>query len=340
MFPVADRFFLHLFNAAIFLRHPVEVLRVARDRGGYPDIACPSHQSERLLWRKLFDHNPLFPVLADKVRARDYVAARCPDIAAPELLWSHADAAAAAAEGTSADVVIKANHGCDMNLFPDGTETRDSCESLYRRWLATDYSARRKEWCYRDIPRRIFAERRIRAKRLVDILVHCCDGKTVGVAVIFAHKTDHDRYSFYRPDGSEIGRFLREGRKWDCFRLGPLDEILDDPSIVTRAMAAGEKISAGLDYARIDFMSDGQALFSGEITFYHRSGYVPPAPRKSDNLYARIAANWDLRQSWFVQTAHRGWRGVYARALGRVLAARARGRTRTAPVVAANKVSP
>ncbi len=321
---VLDRTFLHLVNGLLCLRYPVEAYRTARGRRGYPDIACPTHLSELFLWRRLFDTNPVFPVLADKLAARGHISARCPELASPDVLWVHSDPKAAAAEPVSDETVIKANHGCDMNLFPKGDETAQSREALFRRWLGTDYSRRRKEWCYRDIPRRIFAERKIKARRLVDILVHCCDGKAVAIAVIFEHKTDWDRFSFYRPDGTEIGRYMREGRSWVCFRLGPLKEILTDTRIVTKAVEAAEKIAKGLDYVRVDFMSDETDIYAGELTFYHRSGYVPPSPRKSDNLYALIAANWDLRNSWFVASRHNGWRGAYARALGRVLAHQSR----------------
>ncbi len=314
-----DNLILLTVNLLVWLRFPVETFRTARAARGVPNIARPQHLAEKFLWRRLFDHNPRFPQLADKLRVRDHIRLSCPDLPLPALLWSHADAASAAAAGVSAGMVIKANHGCAMNFFPTGDESPATCAALYRRWLDTDYSAMRKEWAYRDIPRRVFSESRIKADDLIEISVHCCNGQTAGVAIFFDHKAEIERSSFYGPDGYEIGRFLREGKKWQCCRLGPLDKVLPDAGIVTRAMAAAARIGAGLDYVRVDFLCDGTALYPGELTFYHRAGYVPPTPPGSDNLYSRIANLWDLRQSWFLTSPQTGWRALYAAALARAV---------------------
>ncbi|MEI6799528.1 MAG: hypothetical protein WCO04_09990 [Pseudomonadota bacterium] len=86
MYCVTDRAFVFIVNPALCLHYPLEVLRTARARRRYRDLACPSHQSKKLLSRKLFNHDPLFPVLADKLCVRDHFRARCPDRPSPEVL--------------------------------------------------------------------------------------------------------------------------------------------------------------------------------------------------------------------------------------------------------------
>ncbi len=311
-------------NLCLCLRYPVEAYRTARAMRRFPNIALPDHIAERLLWRRLIDHNPRFPVYADKLRCKDFIRSRVPDLAIPETVWVHDDPARAAAEGTSTDLVIKANHGCDMNFFPKGGESPQDCEAMYRGWLGTDYSLVRKEWCYRDIPRRIFAERRINAKRLVDANIRCSDGKALLTSVIHDNKTDAMRYSYYLPDGSEFGYLAKgDGGKPELRKIGPITEVLGDMALYARMIDAAEKITVGMDYARVDFMTDGFEVYGGEITLYPSAGYVPYMPPALPNHFRITTDGWDLRKSWFVSTPARGWRGTYARAMRHLLDRRA-----------------
>jgi hypothetical protein len=59
-------------------------------------------------------------------------------------------------------------------------------------------------------------------------------------------------------------------------------------------------------------LSDGK-LYGSEFTFYTLGGLV----RYHDDVSHKLAAAWDLRQSWFFQTAQHGWRKLYASCLSR-----------------------
>lgn len=316
-------------NLWLVLRYPVEAYRTLRSKRGLPNIALPDHMAERLLWRRLIDHNPQFPVWADKLRGKEFVQSRVPDISVPETLWVEADPDAAAARGTDPETVIKANHGCDMNFFPKGDEDAATCAAMYRDWLAVDYSAVRKEWCYRDIPRRIFAERRIKAGRLIDVNVRCADGKALLTSIIQNNKTDAMRYSYYLPDGREFGFFGKDATgKLALHKMGPIEDVLGRPALYARIIDAAERISRGIDYGRFDFMTDGTEVYGGEITLYPSAGYVPPIPPGVPNHNLITAGGWDLRKSWFVSTPAPGWRGLYARAMRHLLDRRAERRSR------------
>ncbi len=55
---------------------------------------------------------------------------------------------------------MKANHGSGMvKVVTDrDIENVDAVRRLCEAWLGMNYAAREKEWVYRDIPRRVFAE--------------------------------------------------------------------------------------------------------------------------------------------------------------------------------------
>ena len=52
--------------------------RFHRNHGYDPNLSDPRTFNEKLQWRKLYDHNPLFPVLMDKVRMPDWARRKLP----------------------------------------------------------------------------------------------------------------------------------------------------------------------------------------------------------------------------------------------------------------------
>ena len=85
---LSDDLIFSLWRARALLRHPVLHWKYARRMKRIPDTALPKTYSERMLWRKLFDRNPLFVTFADKLATKAWIAARCPDLAVPQTLWT------------------------------------------------------------------------------------------------------------------------------------------------------------------------------------------------------------------------------------------------------------
>lgn len=62
----------------------------ARARGRVPRLFRPRRYTEKMQHRKLFDFNPLFPILCDKIAVREFTAARVRREHLVPLLWSGA----------------------------------------------------------------------------------------------------------------------------------------------------------------------------------------------------------------------------------------------------------
>ena len=87
--------------------------------GRAPNIFRPRRFTEKMQWRKLFDDNPVYPVLCDKLAVRDFIAARIGDRYHVPVLWI----------GAPADIpfdqleppyVIKSNHACGQVIMVAG----------------------------------------------------------------------------------------------------------------------------------------------------------------------------------------------------------------------------
>src|SRR5690606_22796662 len=93
--PIARRHRFVLWCAGLWLalRHPVMMVRHRRKMGSWPNPGHPHSYSDKMMWRKLLDRNPLFVTATDKLAAKDYIAARTPGLPQPQVLWTGRSAA-------------------------------------------------------------------------------------------------------------------------------------------------------------------------------------------------------------------------------------------------------
>lgn len=318
-----DEAVLRLASAWITARHLPEVIRFRRRMGYLPDAARPRSFNEKFLWRKIFDHSPLIGRLTDKLESKAYFAEHCPSLAQAELVWTGEDADAIPESALRGDVIVKSNCGSGQNLFsfaaaPDHRAVREACG----RWIGRrrPYGRKHLEWAYSQVKRKILVETLIRDARgepPYNVHVHAADGE-VALAHVWRHLTEN-------PLRGAVDLTAVYGRDRERLDAAPLLKGAPNPTFpgdfrppATMALAYehARRVSRGMDYVRADFLCTEDAVFAGELTFYSHAGYL----RWTDpSIQEAVSSMWDLRKSWFLTTPQRGWRGVYARALRRLL---------------------
>ena len=111
-------------------------------------------------WRKLFDLDPIYLVLSDKIASREYIAQRVGQNAVVPLLWIGSDPAALPFEKLVPPYIIKCSHGSGWNIVVRGNDRLD-CAAICTQlggWLATDYGVQCCEPGYSAVPRRLLVE--------------------------------------------------------------------------------------------------------------------------------------------------------------------------------------
>jgi hypothetical protein len=285
----SDRIIFGLWRLAALLRHPRLHWKYLRRMRHAPDLAEPRRFAERMLWRKLFDHDPLFPTLSDKLAVKGWWAEHAPGLPTPRVLWQGSDPAAIPDALFRPGVAIKCAHGSNFNILcRDRAPPRREAEARLRAWLARDFGRRRGEWAYRPVPRRVFVEELVTPPPglpLWDIKVDAGGGK-VGLVMLYRDTRTPAQAALHV---DEHGRPVRE--------VSPGYAALPDatplPPTFHRAVALARVLSARMDYARFDFLSAGDVLLGGEVSLYSASGWWEPAP----DIAAATAAIWDLRRS-------------------------------------------
>lgn len=287
--------------------------------GYFPNVARPSEYNEKMLWRKIFDHNPLFVPFSDKLATKAIQTERCPGLRILPALWIGSDASTIPDDLLGRPIAVKANHGCGYNFFSrPGAMARGLPVETINGWLKKSYGRGRLEWAYRFVERKILVEELIAAAEggpPTDISVHAANATPVFIEVVVGNKTENQQKGYFRTDGS---RWLEIERKPTAGKQ-PLSPDFRLPAAYVEALGHTERLSQNVDYARFDFLSVGDRLYGGEITVYPGSGLTRHADFSNYNRY--LTEHWDLSTSWFLTARHKGLRRIYAEALRRYLTA-------------------
>ena len=315
--PARHRLVLMAARIALTLRHPVLVARFALRLGYLPNPAAPTRYNELMLWRKIVDRNPLFVTLTDKLAAKAYIRAASPGLPVPETLWSGRHPEDIPADLLTGVVVVKANHGCGMNIFvSEGQPERAKIIRKAKRWLRKPYGRRNGEWAYWPIERALFIEERLPlagGSIATDIKVHVCSGT---ISHVWAEDKLAERSHLFDGRGKPLpGRDPDYPREDQALSLTPM--LLD---FVRQAIVMAPRLAGDLDHARIDFLVAGDRLYAGEICIYTAAGYGTwTNPAIADH----IERHWRLEDSAYLRRRHRGVGRLYAEALCARCAARA-----------------
>jgi hypothetical protein len=306
-----------LAGAWAWVRHPRLVWLFRQRVERFPGIGRPLGFNDKILWRKIFDHNPLFVTFSDKVACKAWLGALCPELPVATLLWSGERPEAIPDGILRPGVVVKARGGCNLLRFIEAGDTQDRevLNAGLQKLLHWEFGARHGEWAYSRVPTGLLVEERLgdaSGSPLIDLIVFTFGKRVELIVATVGEKTPAERVGLFDREGRRIANASLK-RALPGQRL-PEDFVLPcDPAVLGRWSA---EIAGDLDFVRVDFMwADGQ-LHGCEVTAYPGSGYKRyQEPSLSDAL----SAAWDLRRSWFLSTPQPGWRGIYARALGRLL---------------------
>jgi hypothetical protein len=302
---------LQLANVFVYARHPKLVLSFYRRLGYWPNVCHPGTKHEKFLWRKIFDRNPMYRLVTDKLAVRQFVRMRCPDLVMSEIVWIGASPEQIPDALLQTGMVIKANNGSGRNIFiTDVPVNRALVNKRIARWLSRRYGAAHGEWVYSKIQPYVFIEKLIRtsgAQQFVDMCCHTLMGKCVLVTLDLNSKQKNELVGVFDAEGRRLPVYIRDDAYGEPYEQLP--EEFPVPTAFVEGVKCAESIARNFDYIRVDFMISGNDVYFCECTIFPMCGLSVISGGVDDN----ISAAWDLRNSWFIQRAQRGIMGVYSK---------------------------
>ncbi|MBN1332813.1 MAG: hypothetical protein JW971_03530 [Synergistales bacterium] len=269
------------------LRLSLEKLRFYRKLGYSCNLKHPDTFNEKVFWRKIYDRNPLFSILADKYKARGYIRKtigneRAEDILVP-LYHVTSDPETLPFDTLPSEYMVKANHGCGWILpVEDGDELdREKVIKKARKWLRTVFGVNLLEWAYSGITPLIMVEKLLKENGKIprDYKFFVFSGKVAFFLVI------QDRFT--NPSVLFFDRNMDPLNVRTNWAKGP--EILKPPGFEEMVCLA-EELARGLDFLRVDLYNLNGKIYFGEFTVYPGSA----TSRYPFEFDLEMGRKWDL----------------------------------------------
>jgi hypothetical protein len=268
--------------------------------GFYPSLIFPARYTEKMQWRKLFDLDPGYSILCDKLAVRDFVTERVGQELLIPLLWFGDDPSTIPFDTLGPPYILKSSHASGHTIVVedkallDETATRETARS----WLAWDHGKALDEPGYVHVPRELIIEKlllRADGTPPLDRKIYVFHGKArVIQSTTVSHKDRARLVSHHTLDWTEL--------PWTVTHPRPKEPVAPPRHLEEMIKIAG-RLAADLDHARVDMYECDDRIYVGEMTLYSYSGLPPFDPDAADyvlgsysrqvaQIYARLRADW------------------------------------------------
>ncbi len=242
------------------------------------DLKNPKTFNEKLQWLKLYDRNPQYTRMVDKWDAKNYISEKIGEkYIIPTLgVWENFD-------DIDFDVlpkqfVLKCTHDSgsivivkDKDKFDKKAARKKLQKGLKREMFYTG-----REWPYKNVPRRIIAEKYMiedasqKESVLTDYKFFCFEGEA---KIMYASKdkAEEPATDFYDMEGTRLNMRMKDPNSKDGIPL---------PKNFEKMKEIATLLSQGVHHLRVDFYECDGEIYVGELTFYHCSGFAKIHPEE------------------------------------------------------------
>lgn len=250
------------------------------------DLKNPKTFNEKLQWLKLYDRNPLYTMLVDKLRVKDWVAEKIgAQYVIPTLaVWESAE---------DIDIsqlpnqfVLKCNHDSGSVVICKDKATFDLNAAVEKLSKALQYNwyMEHREWAYKNVVPCVFAEPYLEDSISLDIPDYkffCFNGvaKFLFVATERLNRNVEVKFDFFDLEFNHIP--VINGHPNAVFPP-------TKPSCFDKMINLSKLISKDIPQVRCDFYEINGEVFFCELTFYHFAGLVPFNPSSYDEYFGSL----------------------------------------------------
>ena len=249
------------------------------------DLKSPKTFTEKIQWLKLYNRKPEYTKMVDKYAVKEYVANLIgEEYIIPTLeVWNKPEDIDWGSLPNQ--FVLKTTHGGGgggVVICKDkATFDKTTAFAKLKESMASDIYSGLREWPYKDVPKRIIAEKFmapekspdsvLKSSELLDYKFFCFDGEP--------------RFLYISDSPSHSLAFLNTD--WTLTDFGrddyhPLNIIPEKPENLEEMLAIARKLSVGIPHVRVDLYNIDKHIYFGELTLYTCSGYIPFNPKEYD----------------------------------------------------------
>lgn len=247
----------------------------------YLHLDKPKTFNEKLQWLKLYDRKPEYTVMVDKYKVREYIKDK---IGAEHLIsllgvWDSADDIDF--NKLPNQFVLKCTHnsGLGMYICKDKSKLTQKQTKAIRKnltkGLKQDYYLTGREWPYKNVPRKIIAEKYMEDEtgQLRDYKFYCFNGEPKIIMINSDREIGKTKADYFDMDFNWLDL------KWG-YEHAPVKP--SKPKNLEKMKEFAAILSKGIPELRVDFYEVDTKIYFGELTFFDGSGFDKIEPKEWD----------------------------------------------------------
>lgn len=243
----------------------------------------PKSFTEKIQWLKLYNRSAQYTQMVDKIGVKEYVAKIIgPEYIIPTIcVWDKVDDIKF--DTLPNQFVLKTTHGGGSGgvVICRDKSSFDKVAALkkLKKSLATDIYRNLREWPYKNVPKRIIAEKLMASVNeqasndLTDYKFYCFNGEPKFCQVI------RDRNSLETIDFYDM-----QWQHQDFVGLNPYaqngEESVEEPDKLDIMWDICRKLSQNIPFVRVDLYLIDSSIYFGELTFFPSSGIGKFSPNE------------------------------------------------------------
>ena len=231
----------------------------------------PETFNEKMQWMKLYNRKPEYTMMVDKYLVRNYVREKIGEKYLIPLLGVWDDSDKIDFDKLPMQFVLKCNHNSGLGMCICKNKNNldiNQVKNELRKGMEQDYYLTGREWPYKNVPRRIIAEKYMvdeSGYELKDYKYYCFDGKVKIVMINSDRMSSEKTKANYFDENYQQLDFVWG---YDHAKIPPAK-----PEKFEEMKCLAEKLSEGIPHVRIDFYQTPNGIFFGEMTFFDGCGY-------------------------------------------------------------------
>ena len=236
------------------------------------DLKNPKTFNEKLQWLKLYDRNPLYTILVDKYRVKQWVADKIgEEYVIPTLaVWDNAEDIDISI--LPEQFVLKCNHDSGSVVICKDKKTFDlnAAKDKLGKALKHNFYLDGREWPYKNVRRCIFAEKYLNDgvnDDLIDYKFMMFNGQCKCLFTCVERQSDSGlKVNFYTPNW-QLLPFTRE--------YPNSIKNIEQPTSFKNMLDLAQKLAFHINnnFVRIDLYETNGCYYFSEFTFYPGCGF-------------------------------------------------------------------
>lgn len=235
------------------------------------DLKNPRTMNEKLQWLKLYDRKAHYVNLVDKYAVKTYIGKTIgEEYVIPTLgAWDSFDDIDF--ETLPDKFVLKCTHDSGgLIVVKDKSKlNKDDAKKKLEKSLKTNYFYYGREWPYKNVPRKIIAEKYMTdspdCDSFTDYKFYCFNGYVDCVLACLERNTGNTKFYFFDKDWT-LKRYNKRGME------APEGFTIPRSKHMNEMFEIAEKLSAGFAFVRVDLYDTEDHVYFGELTLHPDSG--------------------------------------------------------------------